>query len=115
IRKQARAHGLHHPAAPTGERMSVDPTYMHGTPNNPANQPALRVWLGEGEASSRWVLERSLRASGMVPRAFDAAEPALAALRNDAPDVLLTDIRMPGSSGIDLLREGGATHPSLPG
>ena len=55
-----------------------------------------------------------LRASGMVPRAFDSAEPALAALRADAPDVLLTDIRMPGSSGIDLLREVRVAHPTLP-
>jgi two-component system nitrogen regulation response regulator GlnG len=93
--------------------MSVDPTYMHTT-TPPANQPALRVWLVEDDASIRWVLERALRASGMVPRAFDAAEPALAALRNDAPDVLLTDIRMPGSSGIDLLREVRAAHPAMP-
>ena len=57
--------------------MSVDPTYMH-TPHSPANQPALRVWLVDDDASIRWVLERALRASGMVPRAFDAAEPALA-------------------------------------
>jgi two-component system nitrogen regulation response regulator GlnG len=94
--------------------MSVDPTYMHTTTTPPANQPALRVWLVEDDASIRWVLERALRASGMVPRAFDAAEPALAALRADVPDVLLTDIRMPGSSGIDLLREVRAAHPDLP-
>ena len=68
----------------------------------------------EDDASIRWVLERALRASGMVPRAFDSAEPALAALRTDAPDVLLTDIRMPGSSGIDLLREVRVAHPTLP-
>src|SRR4249920_2446506 len=94
--------------------MSVDPTYMHSTPPPNANQPALRVWLVEDDASIRWVLERALRASGMVPRAFDSAEPALAALRADAPDVLLTDIRMPGSSGIDLLREVRVAHPTLP-
>ena len=93
--------------------MSVDPTYMHST-TPPANQPALRVWLVEDDASIRWVLERALRASGMMPRAFEAAEPALTALRNDAPDVLLTDIRMPGSSGIDLLREVRAAHPNMP-
>ena len=94
--------------------MSVDPTYMHTTPPPSATQPALRVWLVEDDASIRWVLERALRASGMVPRAFDSAEPALAALRADAPDVLLTDIRMPGSSGIDLLREVRVAHPTLP-
>ncbi len=69
----------------------------------------------EDDASIRWVLERALRASGMVPRAFDSAEPALAALRADAPDVLLTDIRMPGSSGIDLLREVRVAHPDAAG
>ena len=40
----------------------------------------------------------------MLPQAFDAAEPALAALRSDAPDVLITDIRMSGQSGLELLR-----------
>ena len=93
--------------------MSVDPSYMHTTPPPTPSQPALRVWLVEDDASIRWVLERALRASGMVPRAFDAAEPALVALRSDAPDVLLTDIRMPGSSGIDLLREVRGAHPTL--
>ena len=66
--------------------MSVDPTYMHNATPPPSTQPALRVWLVEDDASIRWVLERALRASGMVPRAFDSAEPALAALRTDAPD-----------------------------
>ena len=94
--------------------MSVDPTYMHNATPPPSTQPALRVWLVEDDASIRWVLERALRASGMVPRAFDSAEPAMAALRADAPDVLLTDIRMPGSSGIDLLREVRVAHPTLP-
>ena len=50
--------------------MSVDPTYMHNAPPPPSTQPALRVWLVEDDASIRWVLERALRASGMVPRAF---------------------------------------------
>jgi hypothetical protein len=113
IRQQARAHGVHHHAAPTGERMSVDPTYMHPT-TPPANQPALRVWLVEDDASIRWVLERALRASGMVPRAFDAAEPALTALRNDAPDVLLTDIRMPGSPASTCCAKCAPRIPTCP-
>jgi two-component system nitrogen regulation response regulator GlnG len=50
----------------------------------------------------------------MSPRVFEAAEPALEALRTDAPDVLLTDIRMPGQSGLDLLRRIHATRPQLP-
>src|SRR6516164_5062735 len=74
----------------------------------------LRVWLVDDDTSIRWVLERALKNGGMLPKAFDAAEPALAALRSDAPDVLITDIRMSGQSGIDLLRKVHDTRPELP-
>ncbi|MCC7462954.1 MAG: nitrogen regulation protein NR(I) [Gammaproteobacteria bacterium] len=78
------------------------------------NTPPLRVWLVDDDASIRWVLERALRNGGMLPKAFDAAEPALAALRSDAPDVLITDVRMSGASGLELLRRVHAVHPDLP-
>ena len=74
----------------------------------------LRVWLVDDDASIRWVLERALRSEGLLPQVFDAAEPVLAALASDAPDVLLTDVRMAGRSGIDLLKRVHATHPLLP-
>src|SRR6516165_2179162 len=74
----------------------------------------LRVWLVDDDASIRWVLERALRNDGMAPRAFEAAEPALDALRRDAPDVLITDIRMPGASGLELLRRIRDARPELP-
>jgi two-component system nitrogen regulation response regulator GlnG len=78
------------------------------------NGSALRVWLVDDDASIRWVLERALRNDGMTPRAFDAAEPALDALRRESPDVLITDIRMPGASGLELLRRIRDTRPALP-
>ncbi len=74
----------------------------------------LRVWLVDDDASIRWVLERALRNGGMLPRTFDAAEPALTALRGDAPDVLITDIRMSGQSGLELLKRIRETRPTLP-
>ena len=74
----------------------------------------LRVWLVDDDASIRWVLERALRSEGMLPQVFDAAEPVLAALGSDAPDVLITDVRMIGRSGIELLKRVHATHPALP-
>ena len=75
---------------------------------------ALRVWLVDDDASIRWVLERALRSDGMAPRAFEAAEPALDALRRESPDVLITDIRMPGASGLELLRRIRDARPALP-
>jgi two-component system, NtrC family, nitrogen regulation response regulator GlnG len=50
----------------------------------------------------------------MLPKSFDSAEPALVALRSDTPDVLVTDIRMPGQSGLDLVRRIRDTRPQLP-
>ena len=78
------------------------------------NGSPLRVWLVDDDASIRWVLERALRNGGMTPRAFEAAEPALEALRREAPDVLITDIRMPGQSGLSLLQRIRDTRPALP-
>jgi len=75
---------------------------------------ALRVWLIDDDTSIRWVLERALKNAGMASKAFDAAEPALAALRDDMPDVLITDIRMSGQSGLDLLRRVHELYPDLP-
>src|SRR5512145_2746986 len=74
----------------------------------------LNVWLVDDDASIRWVLERALRQGGMAPTAFDQADSALAALRRDRPDVLITDIRMPGRSGLELLTEIRSSQPDLP-
>jgi two-component system nitrogen regulation response regulator GlnG len=74
----------------------------------------LNVWLVDDDASIRWVLERALRQGGMAPTAFDQADSALAALRRDRPDVLITDIRMPGRSGLELLTQIRASQPELP-
>jgi len=78
------------------------------------NTSSLRVWLVDDDASIRWVLERALRTGGMQAKAFDAAEPALVALRSETPDVLITDVRMTGKSGLELLKQVHETHPDLP-
>ena len=78
------------------------------------NAQPLQVWLVDDDASIRWVLERALRNGGMSTTAFAAAEPVLTALRTGSPDVLITDVRMTGQSGIDLLKRVHATHPRLP-
>jgi two-component system, NtrC family, nitrogen regulation response regulator GlnG len=78
------------------------------------NAELLQVWLVDDDASIRWVLERALRNGGMSTTAFEAAEPVLTALRTGSPDVLITDVRMTGQSGIDLLKRVHASHPELP-
>ena len=78
------------------------------------NATPLRVWLVDDDASIRWVLDRALKNGGMLPKVFDSAEAALEALRTDTPDVLLTDIRMPGQSGLELVKKIHGTRPQLP-
>jgi two-component system nitrogen regulation response regulator GlnG len=79
---------------------------------NPAK--TLNVWLVDDDASIRWVLERALEQGGMRTTAFEEAESVLAALAREEPDVLVTDIRMPGRSGLDLLEEIRSQRPRLP-
>jgi two-component system, NtrC family, nitrogen regulation response regulator GlnG len=74
----------------------------------------LNVWIVDDDASIRWVLERALKATGMVPRTFEAADGVREALEDGEPDVLVTDIRMPGNSGLKLLDQVRASHPHLP-
>src|SRR5512147_2191921 len=74
----------------------------------------LNVWIVDDDASIRWVLERALKQAGMQATAFDEADSVLAALRREEPDVLVTDIRMPGRSGLDVLEEIRAKRPRLP-
>jgi two-component system nitrogen regulation response regulator GlnG len=78
------------------------------------NAGAMQVFVVDDDESIRWVLERALRNAGMQPTSFEAAEPALAALRSRAPDVLLTDVRMTGKSGLELMRSAHQLHPELP-
>lgn len=79
-----------------------------------ADSRSLHVWLVDDDASIRWVLERALTQSGMQARAFEQADGVLDALREEVPDVLITDIRMPGRNGLDLLKQIHGARPRLP-
>lgn len=69
------------------------------------------IWIVDDDSSIRWVLARALRAEGFEVHDFEDAESALQALGNATPDVLMTDIRMPGMSGLELAQQ---LHEQLP-
>jgi two-component system nitrogen regulation response regulator GlnG len=74
----------------------------------------LNVWVVDDDQSVRWVLEKALRQADMDSRSFERAEHLLEAIEQDAPDVLITDVRMPGMSGIALLERLHDARPELP-
>ena len=78
------------------------------------NAAPLSVWVVDDDAAVRWVLDKALRAAGMTTRSFERAEAFLAALRDERPDVVVTDVRMPGTDGMDLMKRLEQMGMSLP-
>ncbi len=74
----------------------------------------LTVWIVDDDQSVRWVLEKALGQAGMKTRTFERAEHLLEAIGHSTPDVLITDIRMPGMDGIALLDRLSRTCADLP-
>jgi len=82
-------------------------------------EPA-RIWVVDDDRAVRFVLSTALRDAGFEVTAFAAAGEALEALQRDmldkkrAPALVVTDVRMPGDSGLQLLDKLKAAKPDLP-
>jgi len=72
------------------------------------------IWIVDDDQSIRFVLEKALTREEFVVRSFTNARDVLVALEDDLPQVLVSDIRMPGGSGIELLTKIKAKHRDLP-
>ena len=73
------------------------------------------VWIIDDDRSIRWVFEKALAREEIAFRSFGSAIEAQSAMdAGEVPQVLVSDIRMPGQSGLDLLRYVKAHHPNLP-
>jgi len=72
------------------------------------------VWIVDDDQSIRWVLEKALTKQQMPCRVFGDASSVLRALSSDVPQVLVSDIRMPGDSGLELLEQVKTRYPNVP-
>ena len=73
-----------------------------------------RVWIIDDDRSIRWVLERALSRAGIDTTCYENGDRALDDFYSESPDVVISDIRMPGSDGFKLLQRFQAERPSLP-
>ena len=62
-----------------------------------------KIWVIDDDRAMRWVLEKTFKEEGFDVTSFEEAQSALDQLSLDAPDVILTDIRMPGIDGLTFL------------
>jgi two-component system nitrogen regulation response regulator GlnG len=76
------------------------------------------IWIVDDDQSIRFVLEKALLREDLPTRSFTNPREVLQALESatdeDGPQILVSDIRMPGGSGLDLLSKVKEMHPGLP-
>ena len=76
--------------------------------------PGLSVWVVDDDESVRWVLEQALKQAQMVPRCFESGDMFFRALKREKPDVIVTDIRMPDMTGLELMEQLSLHNGEIP-
>ncbi|HEY1058916.1 MAG TPA: nitrogen regulation protein NR(I) [Limnobacter sp.] len=72
------------------------------------------IWVVDDDHSIRWVLQKAISREGIPCEIFASAAEVLSRLEQETPQVLVSDIRMPGQSGLNLLNKVRESHPDLP-
>lgn len=75
---------------------------------------AQTVWIVDDDRSIRWVLEKALNQASISTQTFDSGEALVRKLSSESPDAIISDIRMPGMDGLELLSKITTSHPDLP-
>jgi nitrogen regulation protein NR(I) len=75
---------------------------------------AQNIWVIDDDRSIRWVLERALKQAGMAVTTFESADGVLDRLASEMPAAIISDVRMPGIDGLQLMQQIGETYPDLP-
>ena len=76
------------------------------------------IWVVDDDQSIRWVLEKTLARENLPCRSFSNSADVIEAMETEAPQVLVSDIRMPGgvsaNAGLELLQKAKEKYPGLP-
>ena len=72
------------------------------------------VWVVDDDESIRWVLEKGLSENGLKVETFESAHQVIKKLEEKSPEAILSDIKMPGTSGLALLDQVKEVRPDIP-
>jgi len=72
------------------------------------------IWIIDDDDSIRWVLQKALEGADFIVTSFDNANTILDKLKQQQPDAIITDVRMPGIDGLELLARLSSDYPDLP-
>jgi two-component system nitrogen regulation response regulator GlnG len=72
------------------------------------------IWIAEDDRSLRWVMEKAISREGIEVRSFENGDDLLVALQSSLPEIIISDIRMPGIDGLELLKQIHSTQPGIP-
>ncbi|MEP1469934.1 MAG: nitrogen regulation protein NR(I) [Halieaceae bacterium] len=77
-------------------------------------QKTAKVWVVDDDSSIRWVLERALSQAGIDNESFETGDSLLGRIGSEQPEVIISDIRMPGTDGLELLSRISEDFPQMP-
>ncbi|MFL0805178.1 MAG: nitrogen regulation protein NR(I) [Agarilytica sp.] len=72
------------------------------------------VWIIDDDRSIRWVLEKALQSAGIATNSFETGDKVLARIEHERPQAIISDVRMPGTNGLSVLKQVQAIYPNLP-
>ena len=72
------------------------------------------IWIAEDDRSLRWVMEKAISRNDIPVRSFESGDELLKALKTSQPEIIISDIRMPGIDGLELLAEIHGNWPHIP-
>ncbi len=76
--------------------------------------PTATIWIVDDDSSIRWVLDKALKSQNYETQSFSEAGSLLSKLEFEQPDIIISDIRMPDISGLELMDTVHQSYPELP-